>query len=140
MPNIAAIKNRENIMAIISSEVVEDRVQADGRRQIREKYIDDEGAEHFHSYLADASHVIDLVTYKLKLETDITARKARVVEEALTDGAADKIYDHIKDLTLPVTEEEKELAFERLFNIPRTYYSHNILPVFYCGYIRHTPL
>ena len=47
-------------MPIVSSLVKEDRVQADGRRWIREHYIDQLGLIHERAYMALASHIIDL--------------------------------------------------------------------------------
>lgn len=41
-------------MPIVSSQIVEDRAQIDGRRSIRERHVDHAGNEQFVSYLADA--------------------------------------------------------------------------------------
>ena len=48
-------------MAIVSSEVMEDSVQVDGRRMIREKHTDDSGGEHFYSYMAESGTDEDAV-------------------------------------------------------------------------------
>lgn len=41
-------------MAIVSSQIVEDRAQIDGRRSIREQHTDQLGKLYFYAYLAEA--------------------------------------------------------------------------------------
>lgn len=41
-------------MPIVSSEIVEDRVQVDGRRSVHERHTDDQGRVHEVAYLAEA--------------------------------------------------------------------------------------
>ena len=48
-------------MAIISSQVIEDQAQKDGRRSIRERHIDHLGTYHFVQYLADVGMDINAI-------------------------------------------------------------------------------
>lgn len=44
---------------IISSEIVEDRIQIDGRRQIRERHTESDGLSHDVVYMAEADVDVD---------------------------------------------------------------------------------
>jgi len=48
-------------MAIISSQIIENQVQKDGRRSVRERHIDHLGALHFIQYLANADTDVNVI-------------------------------------------------------------------------------
>jgi hypothetical protein len=56
-------------MAIVSSQIIEDRVQVDGRRSVRERHTDDLDSVHDVSYLAEA---------EANISTTMAARVAQI--------------------------------------------------------------
>lgn len=71
-------------MPIVSSFVVDDQVQADGRRWIRERYVDHVGGVHERVYLALANFVVNLAA-------QIAAIEQRLVDAEINQNLA-KIY------------------------------------------------
>ncbi len=48
-------------MSIETSEIVEDSIQIDGRRHIREVHTDHVGVEHHYVWMAEAGQDVDIV-------------------------------------------------------------------------------
>lgn len=64
----------------MSAEIIEDRVQVDGRRMITERHVDGEGREEFVRYLADADTDADAVM------ADRIARREQAAQDALNEN------------------------------------------------------
>lgn len=63
-------------MAIISSEIAEDRAQIDGRRSIREVHTDDLGEQHVVTYLAEAGADVTLILPERAAQIDASLVEA----------------------------------------------------------------
>jgi len=48
-------------MPIISSSIVEDSAQVDGRRWVREQHIDQLGIKYYRVYMAEVGQIVDLI-------------------------------------------------------------------------------
>jgi hypothetical protein len=77
-------------MGIASSAIIEDRPQRDGRRAIRERFVDSEGAEYFRSYLCleGDDPTATLATRATELEAQLAAAELDA-DEALFFGDGD---------------------------------------------------
>jgi len=73
-------------MPIVSSSIVEDRVQRDGRRSVRERHVDHAGETQEVAYLAEADADVNVmmaarvpVLDALAIEHELSANEAEVL-------------------------------------------------------------
>jgi hypothetical protein len=71
-------------MAIVSSTIVEDSRQIDGRRWIRERHVDQLGLEHIVMYLCEAA--FDVPTAMAARAIQISADLANAEIQVVLDG------------------------------------------------------
>ena len=73
-------------MGIINSKIVEDRMQAHGRRRIREVHTDHLGREHSFSYEADPKADVDDIMFGrvIQIEFQLVDREIQEVWKRLS--------------------------------------------------------
>lgn len=78
-------------MAIVSSTIVEDAAQRDGRRHITERHVDHAGLIHFVRYIAERlANVSEAMAARVaSIEAEMKSRELeRAIQRALLDGPA----------------------------------------------------
>jgi len=78
-------------MAIVSSTIIEDAPQRDGRRHVCERHVDHAGLIHFVRYMAEAAANVSAVMAArvAAIEAELKERELqRAIRDALQDGAA----------------------------------------------------
>lgn len=74
---------------IVSSKIVEDHAQIDGRRSVRELHVSDDGAEHFVEYLAEPkADIAEMLSVRAK---QLDAMLAAQQEQKEADAIAEKM-------------------------------------------------
>ena len=73
-------------MTIVSSAVIDDRAQIDGRRYITEAHTDHLGVVHSRLYLAPADYVPDLAATAALIEASLAAAELDANEGEVVDG------------------------------------------------------
>ena len=97
-------------MSIVSSQVVEDRVQKDGRRAIRERHVDHLGNAYEFAWMAaaGASASAQLAGHASQLETDLAAAET----DRNLGNAYDQIMPTIQHSTLVQFRNALRAAFQ----------------------------
>lgn len=88
-------------MPIISSEIVANDLQADGRRYIRERHTDDTGAVHGAYYLAGVGtdHNAVMLARVAGIEAQLAETAAYAVERILLDSAQAKEEEYLRNVS-----------------------------------------
>ena len=89
-------------MSIVNQEITHDNVQADGRRRVRARFLEDTGDIHTRSWSnvpADFDEQAALIAYVPKLEAQLAERAA----EELLRQAADEGYQALSDFLFGMT-------------------------------------
>lgn len=101
-------------MSIVTSEITEDRAQADGRRSIAELHGDDTGGQHRRSYIApaDFDNARALNASATRLDAQLVEQETARQAEAVRVSALGKLRTWIDDTAnvgtrLGLTAEEE---------------------------------
>lgn len=77
-------------MSIVTSTIVEDRIQIDGRRSIIERHVDDLGVEHLVFYLAESKEDVEAMLPIRAAQID--QQLADQGEQRAAEALADKLH------------------------------------------------
>lgn len=83
-------------MAITSSRVDSDIVQANGRRSILEIYTDDQGKDHHRMYKASANYVVNLSAGAVLVSAQLVVDDNKLVERRQYRRAQKKIKAYLQ--------------------------------------------